>query len=174
MAGIQLDPFKILWLQRLFVFKFPAYQGRKTWAFSNFVFKTMELRGCLYQSWISIKSPVPSDNTSLNRRFSFQDRAPCASSIVCAGMMLQAIAGWEAFFSRIFPIECPRHYLGNFFMRCFTIICLLLLESLLRSKCSVWILFWGWSTWRFLKFASLLTSRPSRSWRKWHWHLPCA
>ena len=35
MAGIQLDPFKIIWLQRLFVFKFPAYWDRKRWVLLN-------------------------------------------------------------------------------------------------------------------------------------------
>ena len=37
MAGIQLDPFKIIWRLRLFVFNFSAYHDRKTWEFSNFV-----------------------------------------------------------------------------------------------------------------------------------------
>ena len=34
----------IIGLQRLFVFKFPSYQDRKRWAFSNIIFRTVELR----------------------------------------------------------------------------------------------------------------------------------
>ena len=43
-TSIQIDPLKIIGLQRLCVFKFPAYQDRKRWAFSNIVFRAVELR----------------------------------------------------------------------------------------------------------------------------------
>ena len=44
MAGIQQDPFKIISWLRLFALKFPAYSDIKTWEFSNFAFKTVEIR----------------------------------------------------------------------------------------------------------------------------------
>ena len=62
---------------------------------------------------LSIESSDLSDNISLHRRF-FSRLAPSASSIVtsilfvCVAILLQSTAGWEAFFSWIFPSESTR------------------------------------------------------------------
>ena len=111
MAGIQLDPFKIIWLQRLFVFKFPAYPDREL----NFVFKTVELR------FVCNNHPFQSSLLflSLNRRIFSVLSSFCFLNgnlhlaCGCVGIMLQATAGWEAVFSRICPSEYPCHYLGD-------------------------------------------------------------
>ena len=57
---------------------------------------------------------------------------------VCVGIMLQATARWEAFFSQIFPSESPCHYLGE--IRCYALYYYHLLKAIRRSDCSVWIM----------------------------------
>ena len=59
----------------------------------------------------------------------------------CIGIMLQATARWEAFFSQIFPSESPCHYLVK---NCCYVTCLVLyyhhLLKAFRPNCSVWIM----------------------------------
>ena len=96
-----------------------------------------------------------------------------------AAKLREATARWEAFFSQIFPSESPCHYVGT---GQHLLLCIVLpssafscLKAFRKSNSSMSLhldyvlkvdLFDSLSTWRFLKFPFLLTSRLSRSGRQ--------
>ena len=106
---------------------------------------------------------------------------------VCVGM-LQATARWEAFFSQTYHSESSCHFFSE--MCCYALYCYHL-PSLAWKPSEDLIAPSGWcpwgcslddvlevdpfdslSTWRFLKFPFLLTSRPS--WSQCQWRPSCA
>ena len=143
MAGTQLDPLKIIWLQRLFVCIFPAYWDRKRWAFSNFVFRTVELR-FVYNNHAIQSSLLFHLIFSQQEIFSSRLSSFCSLTsdlhlaCVCVGIMLQATARLEAFFSQIFTRESRYHYLGE--ICCYALYCYHLLKAFRKSNCSVCIM----------------------------------
>ena len=141
MAGIQLDPFKLIWLQRLF----PAYWDSKRWAFSNFVFRTLRT---VELSWSVTIMQCNQVFCSIWQYFSQQEiifsrlSSFCFLNLhlacVCVGIMLQATARSKAFFSQMFPSESPCHYLGK--ICCYALYYYHLLKAFLRFNWSVWIM----------------------------------
>ena len=134
---------------------------------------------CLQQSCNSIKSSVPSDNISLNRRFFSQDWAPFACSIVshwvasCLCLCWHNAAGNSQMGSFLQP-NLPQWISMSLFGR-HLLLCIVLLSSAfsclkayLTSNCSFWIMSLRLISLTVSQLEGfLLTSRPSWSQRQW-------
>ena len=91
--------------QRMFIFKFPAYYNRRTWEFSNFVFKTVEIRfACnnhTFQPTLLFHLLIFLFTGEIHSRLSslhFLNR-DFYLACVCVDTMLQSTTGRKAFFS---------------------------------------------------------------------------
>ena len=170
MARILLSKFNLIWDQlastivfiRISIADLAAIQQLFLFEFLNMHIKTKKIKRfqnlcslsqnswnqvCLYQSSLSIKSSVSSDNISHNRRILssrlssfFFLNTDLHLACVCVGIMLQSTAWKKAFLSWIFPTESSDypHVIAlatsavMHSMHCIIIICLLRLESLLK------------------------------------------